>query len=272
MEQKQTGKGGFSVIEGVSGSGKTTLLKNIEDFYRLFSMPIKMNGEPTTHNSFGRVIREVIEGRKPDAKLIINVTNATTGFVSDVKNDDRILGCSPADMRIVVNFYNTVMLAVSELKAGEIPAPREFQALYVVDRYYNLRNCIIPAMKNGYWNWNDRFLLSTFAYGMAYGVSIDEIYDWHRCILGDSWFLPNSTFYIKVSAATATERLYNSGKTIDIWEKKEKLQALIDCYESSIAFLKGKYAELDIPDTFHIIDGEVSEEKVFAQVREIILK
>jgi len=264
------GKGIFVVAEGVSGCGKTTFIKNMASSLRAASIKVALNEEPSTHSSFGRAIRETIEGRKLNTELLIRLASKTAELFREIRESTE--GSSPVGERVVDDFCGTVKLAVKALREGKTPAPRELQALYVADRYFDLRDYILPRLQEGCLVINDRFHLSTFAYGGAYGVDREEIYSWHVYVLGDQWHLPDAVIYDKVSAETAAKRLFGSGKKIDIWEKKEKLQSLIDWYERSIAFLQRKCVFEGIPDVFFTVDGEKSEEEVTSQVMNIVDK
>lgn len=157
---------------------------------------------------------------------------------------------SPAGEQTVDAFCGAARIAVQALREGKTQILRELQALYIADRYFDVRDYIVPRLREGYFVVNDRFCLSTFAYGSAYGVDMEEIYSWHASVFGDRWHLSDAVIYDKVSAETAVGRLFGSGKTIDIWGRRGKLQSLVDCYERSIAFLKRKCLFEGIPDVF----------------------
>jgi len=258
--------GCFWVFEGVSGSGKTSLLERTMLFFKNSGVLVISNEEPTVHNSFGKIIREIIERRTPPKTLIKEVENYFDRFTEEM---NRLLNSNNADTSVIKSFCAKVLASIEKIKKGEKLLSRELQMFYVVDRYFDLHDFILPYMEKGYWVFNDRFLLSTFAYGGAYGVNIEEVYNWHLNILGHLMFLPNITFFIKVSGEIASERLFGSGKIIDIWEKKGKLQSLIDHYNSSISFIKNKATD-DISNSFHFINGELDKEGVFQEVKNIL--
>lgn len=258
----------FVVGEGVSGCGKTTFLNGVADSLRGASIKVALNEEPSTHSPFGKAIRETIEGGKLSVELLVRLASRMAEFFREIR--ERTEDHSPVGKSVVDDFCATVRSAVKTLREGKLPSPREMQALYVVDRYLDLRDYITPHLRDGYAVLNDRFHLSTFAYGAAYGVDMEDIYSWHVYVLGELWHLPDAIVYCKVSAETAARRLFGSGKKIDIWEKREKLQPLIDCYDHAIAFLQRKCVFENLPDVFFTIDGERDQKEVLAEVMDIV--
>lgn len=261
-------KGGFLVIDAVSGAGKTTLAEEVLGFLESRNVTVVLNAEPSDHCPVGKVIRAVIDGEKPSGELLESALVKIIRFRKEMEKRFSIMPVS--EQGILRNFLELPMQAIKKILKDDRPEPNEFQSLYVVDRYFDIVEFILPHVEKGFWVLNDRFLLSTFGYGGAYGVFLKDIYDWHRVVLDDLWHLPAATFYLRVTAETAAERLFGSGKTIDIWEKKEKIASLVDHYDLSVNFLKKESVREGVPDTFHIIDGEQDKEGVFQQVGQIL--
>jgi len=261
--------GNFIDIEGVSGSGKTTLIEKLIAFLRDQDIAVVVNMEPTNYCPVGRLIREVIEGRKPDQDLLERAFEKIREFMKTMGKKIPEMSVVP-EIKILLGFLELPVRAMKKLFKGQQLEPREFQSLYVVDRYFDLMEFIIPHTRKGFVVLNDRFLLSTCAYGGAYGVSITEIFEWHAVILGDIWHFPTATLYVKVSAETAIKRLFDSGKQVDVWERKEKIKDLVESYESAVYFLKEESRHEGIPDTFYVINGELTEDEVFEQVKPLL--
>ena len=91
-------KGMYISIEGPNGSGKSTLAKKIFHLFRATGIPVTLNTQPTKKNfqeisdfvshtnPFGTIIREIIERRTPDEKMI-------TEYFLGIKNFAKI--CPP---------------------------------------------------------------------------------------------------------------------------------------------------------------------------------
>ncbi|HLA25648.1 MAG TPA: dTMP kinase, partial [Patescibacteria group bacterium] len=73
--------------------------------------------------------------------------------------------------------------------------PLWFQELFVQDRKDNLARNVIPYLREkGNIVLSDRYVLSTFAYGMAQGLKYEDVERLHKEILGDDFIYPDITF------------------------------------------------------------------------------
>ncbi len=135
------------------------------------------------------------------------------------------------------------------------------QYLYTADRVVNHETIILPALKEGKIVLSSRNFWSALVYGVldAGGkqytrndadlilVAQGVLSMYHRFIL------PDKTFFLDVSVDTVMKRMKLMGGERDIYEKKEKLQQLIQGYQWVVNQFK---------DEFIIIDGEKRLEDV----------
>lgn len=146
----------------------------------------------------------------------------------------------------------------------KIPA-KAYQDLYSADREVNHVGLVEPALKDGKTVLTHRSFWSAVAYGILdlgeeYKPSVKAlpIMVAHGIISNYHQFLtPDKTFYLKISARRAMERLRLMSKEKDIYEKGEKLAKIVYGYDTLVA---------KFPKEFIVIDGEKSEEEVTAEI------
>lgn len=136
-------------------------------------------------------------------------------------------------------------------------SPEELQELMVEDRKEHLEKVIIPALKQGKIVISDRYFLSTFAFGSADGLDLQELIK-----MNNQFLYPDIIFLLKVSPSVCIERIKNRGDRVALFEKEEKLSEVWKTYKILP----------DRLDNIFVIDGEKSIEKVFEKVKEIIIK
>lgn len=117
-------------------------------------------------------------------------------------------------------------LRIRDILEGKQSAPEDplaFQELYMKDRKEHMRDFVVPHLQRGEIVISDRSFLSTFAYGMAQGVSFEMLNEAHERIVGDDWIIPDITFFIDIDPAVALERLKAraGSKSLEYFEKKE---------------------------------------------------
>lgn len=145
---------------------------------------------------------------------------------------------------------------------------RAFQSLYSADRAINHIEVVEPALRRGSVVLTHRSNWSTIPYGI---IDLGDAYSFDKAwpIAVAKWLFstysqfltPDITFYLKISADTAVERLSSMSKKKEIYERKEKLRKIAQGYEREIE---------EFPDEFVIIDGNQSEEKVTKDIIDII--
>lgn len=133
---------------------------------------------------------------------------------------------------------------------------QQLQELFVEDRKEHLQNLILPAVQSGKIVVEDRYILSTLAFG-----SIDCPLEWLWQINRDlPW--PDITFILKVRPATSLERIKRRGKPKEFFEKEGKLRKVAETYDK---------LALIYPNCF-IVDGEQTPEKVHKDIINIVEK
>ncbi len=150
---------------------------------------------------------------------------------------------------------------IHDILKHKIPAPKnslDLQKLYVEDRLEHITSIIEPALAQDKIVISQRHALSTFAYGMAFGISYANILKLHKDILQKHFIEPDATFLLDIPATTAMERITSRGKGIEYFEKEERLAKIRDAY------LKlAKQRELG---KIIIIDASVSSAAVVQQI------
>lgn len=145
----------------------------------------------------------------------------------------------------------------------KIPS-RAYQDLYSADRVLNHEQIVTPALKRGDIVLTHRSIWSTPAYGLfdlhseksrslLYSILVSQ----GNFSLYHQFLCPDKTFYLRVTARRAAERLSHMSKEKDIYEKEEKLAKIVRNYD---------YVIKEFPQEFVVIDGEKSEEEVTAQI------
>jgi len=108
----------------------------------------------------------------------------------------------------------------------------DLQSLYVEDRNYHMVRTVIPALGSGKTVISDRSFISTFAYGMAFGLDFEKILKLHMDILGDNWIKPDVAFYIDIDVKTSLSRILKNRNEVSFFEKKENLELIRKQYLS----------------------------------------
>ncbi len=145
---------------------------------------------------------------------------------------------------------------------------RAFQSIYSADRAINHTEIVEPALKKGSIVLTHRSNWSTIPYGI---LDLGDNYSfkkaWSIAVANGlfsayyQFLTPDITFYLKISAKKAVERLSRMSKKKEIYEKEEKLKKIARGYEMEIK---------EFPKEFIVIDGNQSEEKVTKDIIDII--
>lgn len=133
--------------------------------------------------------------------------------------------------------------------------PLQMQSLHVQARNYGMVHSIIPALGSGKMVVSDRSFISTFAYGMAFGMKFEEIADLHREILKTNWLKPDLAILVDVSPAQAMKRITQNRPDTSFFEKEEKLEKI-----------RSQYLKLAKKKWLTVIDGSLKPEQVFNQI------
>lgn len=139
------------------------------------------------------------------------------------------------------------------LKEEQLPPPPISMALlFAADRHAHLEQEIIPWLKQGVHVICDRYVLSSFAYQQAAGVSRDFIQMANQGI-----YLPDITFFLQVSPEIALERRMQRAQSHELYDDHE--------LQRKIALLYQKEAETwnQTQSPLFVVDGAKGKEEVF---------
>ncbi len=131
----------------------------------------------------------------------------------------------------------------------------ELQKLFKEDRDWHLKSIIIPALEEGKIVISDRYCFSSFAYGAADGVDLDELIK-----MNENFLLPDLTFILKVRPEICIKRIEKRGLPKTLFEKETQLSKVWKVYEK-------------LPKMFEniiIIDGEKTIKEVFEEIKKVI--
>lgn len=255
--------GKLIVFEGIPGSGKTTLHERVVSELRRRGIGILETSEPTKEasddNSFGVCIRKLVEQRQISDQDYANVCFSA----SKICREGRKKGI-PATLR----FGNELSDAVGKLANRRQLTELERQLFFIADRWFHLREVVRPALERGLWVIMDRYELSTVAhYRMNTSSKTDLLKHWQYPILGPDYVRPDINFVLNVSPETAFKRQQESGKAIDIYEKKfRQMEHLYDGYRWAVSLFE--HAESNDPRhgyPFVFLNAEHSKEEIFKQ-------
>lgn len=129
-------------------------------------------------------------------------------------------------------------------------SPEDLQKLFVEDRKEHLQKTILPVVSAGKIFIEDRYIMSTLAFGSV-GCDMEWLVELNKGLL---W--PDATFILKVRPEVSLARIAARGKPAELFEKKEKLEKVATAYDS----LAKRF-----PKCF-VLDGELSIKEVHAQV------
>ena len=127
------------------------------------------------------------------------------------------------------------------------PSPLEFQKMYIADRLAHIKNIIVPALAKGKTVICQRYALSTFAYGTAFGVSQKD--------LRHDFLRPDISFLLDLPANIAMKRIESRKKTTEYFEKTQKL-----------AKIRGQYLKLAKKFKAIIIDARPIPELIVKKI------
>jgi dTMP kinase len=159
---------------------------------------------------------------------------------------------------------------IDSILKKEVSVPSvSLQYLYTADRIIDHVDHIEPALKEGKVVISHRCMWSNLPYGLLDKNMVDYSSDEARIVdvahglmsLYNQFMIPDYTFYLRVSAKTAMDRLKKKHVGLELYEKQAKLEKVLKGYEWQIK----KY-----PGEFVVIDGEQDPNEVFKQVVKIV--
>jgi len=132
---------------------------------------------------------------------------------------------------------------------------RTLQLLFTADRAHHVQKVILPALREGATVVCDRYILSTYCYGMADGLKLE----WLRS-LNEEFPKPTITIILDVPPSVSLERIKRSRIGVELFEETKKLQRVRENYHR----LRNEF-----PNTF-IVDGTKSIQEVHKEIKKIV--
>lgn len=221
-------------IEGPNGSGKN-------EISRLLAQAIKESNDrhkdrpairtivthEPTDDYFGRMIKLIIDTqgkhREIDELVKRDLRDHLDGFLGH-------LGVNHHYDEIADRVYSILR----RLQSGELVQGLDLQFLYVIDRFYHIRNVIGPALKNGVWVLANRFV-SSGPYGFAQGVPLHKMLDLEANMLEGVYIEPDMVVYLDIPAPVCIGRLKKAGEPLDIFETQYGIESVIQGYAAVLA-------------------------------------
>lgn len=140
--------------------------------------------------------------------------------------------------------------------------------LFLKDRANHLEKLIKPALRNGVHVICDRYSLSTFAYQNAQGVAFDYIRKKHEEM---GIINPDITYLLNISLKTSLDRVRKRGGSLEKFEKdKEFVQKVIENYLKLTEHPLNSETQR-IFGAVKVINGEYPEEKVFEEIKRVLI-
>jgi dTMP kinase len=127
---------------------------------------------------------------------------------------------------------------------GEL-SPEEELELFIRDREWNVKNCILPALRNGVIVLLDRYFFATGAYqSVSTGIEWRVILERNRTEIDAPE--PEMVFILDIPAEEGLRRISGSGREINLqFEKHERLVKVRNAYLEMAREDKGRYRVID---------------------------
>lgn len=135
---------------------------------------------------------------------------------------------------------------------GEAEAPTESTLpwLFAADRADHLTRTVEPALERGTWVVSDRYLHSSLAY-QSLTLPLSDVLD-----LNARFRVPDLTLFLDVSVETALGRISGRGRQREIYERRDRLQAIKARYRAVMELLRTR------GDTIVELDGSLPVDEV----------
>ncbi|MEK7615584.1 MAG: dTMP kinase [Patescibacteria group bacterium] len=127
------------------------------------------------------------------------------------------------------------------------PSPLEFQKMYIADRMKHIQKVVMPALKKGKTVICQRYAMSTFAYGTAFGVAEKD--------LKHDFLKPDVIFLLDLPADLAMKRIASRKQGREYFEKREKL-----------AKIRMKYMKLAKKFNAVVVDAKPKPERIVKKI------
>ncbi|ADQ13816.1 dTMP kinase [Halanaerobium hydrogeniformans] len=136
--------------------------------------------------------------------------------------------------------------------------------LYTADRAQHFKDVIKPALKAGKVVISDRFADSNLAYQAAgRGLDYELVYKINDWVIDSRW--PDLTFVLDVAIAEGLKRARASSFDLN----GDRLEREADSFHQRV---RKAYLEMVKRDRFALVDGNLAEEEVHQEVKNIITR
>ncbi|HNW96423.1 MAG TPA: hypothetical protein PLQ44_01655 [Candidatus Paceibacterota bacterium] len=274
--------GKFILIEGLNGAGKTTQAKLLVQWLKSVGVTAKFNHEPTKER-FGYLIRKIVDQEQPYPSFVCDLRD---GIKKLLQKDSLAQRQKYPGRPLKQSFLLILKRALEKLINQVELTEEERQVIFVADRFYDVVLNIIPKLESGTWIVQDRYDVSNYIHSMASGLSFDVLHKWHNFCMGKFYLIPDLVIYYWAPMDVAMRRNNQSGKIIDIYEKKIEFLKSIERAALELFHIptlepllkKGSYCKgiLKIQNgderPYYWINAEGTKEDVFKVTQEIITR
>jgi len=130
---------------------------------------------------------------------------------------------------------------------------RELLDLFLIDRLWDLKHQIMPALQAGKIVLLDRYFLSTAAYQSASSTDVQAIM---QTYLGDERIrLPDILIYLTLPVESALLRLAER-RQLDVFETETRLNLVAHNYSTAITLLRESRPDVQIIELAHALGDE----------------
>jgi len=130
-----------------------------------------------------------------------------------------------------------------------------FPWMFAADRADHLTRLVEPCLEDGVWVISDRYLHSSLAY-QSLTLPLDDVFDLNR-----TFRVPHLTVFVRVSVDVCLQRITARGGVLDIYERRDRLEAISDAYDGVLKHLIAR------GDPIVSVDGEAPIDEVEQAIR-----
>lgn len=139
------------------------------------------------------------------------------------------------------------------VRSVDADVSRQLLDLFLIDRLWDIRHQILPALKSGHIVLLDRYFLSTAAYQSANSAEVQTIM---QAYLRDERIrMPDLIVHLTLPVEAALMRLENR-RQLDVFETETRLNLIAHNYTTAIALLRESRSEVQIVEMAHVLRDE----------------
>ena len=139
------------------------------------------------------------------------------------------------------------------VKSVDAAVSSELLELFLIDRLWDLKHQILPALKSGKIVLLDRYFLSTAAYQSANTTDVQAIM---QAYLGDERIvMPDILIYLTLPVEAALMRL-EERRQLDVFETETRLNLVAHNYRVAINLLREARPEVHLTELAHVLGDD----------------